>query len=77
MRDYPFRLYSVVGLILVVLGVILLFYGHQGVQEYETMSGEFARALSVEHQDQYERYWWMRTIGAIVAIVGVADLLSG
>ncbi|SEH18101.1 Protein of unknown function [Natronorubrum sediminis] len=76
MKKYRLRLYSVVGLILLALGVIMVFYGHQGIVEYESMSGEFARTFSGDHQDQYERYWWTRTIGVIIAIVGGIDLLS-
>ncbi|WP_254861743.1 DUF3185 family protein [Halovivax gelatinilyticus] len=72
----PFRVYSGIGVILVIIGIVMLFYGHDGLQQYDSMSGDFARAVSESHQEQYEQYWWIRTIGGVIAVLGLGEIVA-
>lgn len=58
------------GIVLLAIGVLLLLVGQQGVQEYQTTSGQISRALSEEQRSNYEMYSSMRLFGGMGAVVG-------
>ena len=48
--------------------------GQQGVSEYQSLGGQAVRALSVEHQQQYQMYSMIRLAGAGSLVIGILVL---
>lgn len=69
------KTYSFIGVILLAIGVGLFIYGHQGIQEYQTLAGQVTRTLSAEAQQQYQMYSYARIGGGILAVLGLGEMV--
>lgn len=56
-------------LFIALIGVAFWYIGHQGVVEYQTMSGQLARTLSESARAEYQTAKLMQNGGAFVAFI--------
>lgn len=58
------------GIALIIIGGIIYSMGNSGAQEYRTSLGQFARGLSSDAQQQYQKYSTMESFGGIMVLIG-------
>lgn len=61
----------IIGGIIVVVGIIVLIFSHQQLQEAQTVAGQVGRAVSGERQSQYQLFSITRIGGGALAAVGL------
>jgi TRAP-type uncharacterized transport system fused permease subunit len=68
-----------VGVVILVIGVILLFYGYSELQRYGQLGiwGEIIQALSPEARQAVEQLRMMTLLGIILGIIGFFTAVAG
>ena len=61
----------IIGGIVIIVGVIVLIFSHQQLQEAQTVAGQVGRAVSGERQSQYQLFSITRIGGGALAVVGL------
>ena len=61
----------IIGGLIVIVGIILLIFSHQQLQEAQTVAGQVGRAVSGERQSQYQLFSITRIGGGALAVVGL------
>ena len=67
----------IVGVVLLVAGFMLFWYGYQIVQELSSTIGLLARSYNSDIQQRYEMAKYAELGGGALAIIGLATTLFG
>lgn len=67
----------VTGIVLLVLGAVGFVYVQTQIGDYQTLIGQFGRALSPEMQTQYQMLQYILLGSAAIGLVGVGLTIYG
>jgi uncharacterized membrane protein len=67
----------VLGTIVLIIGVVVLVFSHQQIQEAQTLAGQAGRAISGQRQSEYQIFSIARIAGGVFIVIGGLLSASG
>ncbi len=69
------RVRFALGVALLIIGVLMFFYGYTVMQEYHTFAGQLARALSEQARAEYRSAFMISAFGLGLPLVGISTMI--